>query len=270
MRAPNARARSRDRSQHRPCEPGIAAVTTRLLVVDGDDSQSLQGRNTAELLRRSGIVGSANYRYQIAAPGKGRYKVRVDEMRESTKIIAQCVERLEEMQGEPWIADDRKVVLPPREELHTSMESLIHHFNLFRDLRLVRMGESCRIMLFNQIVGDSGYEPGAEQTPNLLGFRLLEVGVDEERRLLRCQLVGHVRSNRRPLGADEEAEHLVLEAREQPHCGVVRDRVDDRANGLAARVRRNRWRAPRAPPMVARHDLLTAVAGPLGHTAHHK
>src|SRR5215212_6500651 len=31
-----------------------------------------------------------------------RYKVRVDEMRESTKIVAQCVERLEEMQGEPW------------------------------------------------------------------------------------------------------------------------------------------------------------------------
>ena len=34
------------------------------------------------------------------------------------------------MEGEPWIADDRKVVLPPREELHTSMESLIHHFKI--------------------------------------------------------------------------------------------------------------------------------------------
>src|SRR5256885_2370394 len=59
-----------------------------------------------------------------------RFRVHMEEMRESTRIIAQCVETLEGMQGEPWIADDRKVVLPPREELHTSMESLIHHFKI--------------------------------------------------------------------------------------------------------------------------------------------
>jgi NADH-quinone oxidoreductase subunit D len=59
-----------------------------------------------------------------------RYKVRVDEMRESTRIIEQCLDRLEQMEGEPWITDDRKVVLPPRHELHTSMESLIHHFKI--------------------------------------------------------------------------------------------------------------------------------------------
>jgi hypothetical protein len=70
-----------------------------------------------------------------------RYKVRVDEMRESTSIIAQCVDRLEEMQGEPWIADDRKVVLPPREELHTSMESLIHHFKIVTEGYRVPEGE---------------------------------------------------------------------------------------------------------------------------------
>ena len=55
-----------------------------------------------------------------------RYRVHMEEMRESTKIIRQCVDRLEKMNGQPWIADDRKVVLPPREELHTSMEALIH------------------------------------------------------------------------------------------------------------------------------------------------
>ena len=59
-----------------------------------------------------------------------RYKVRVDEMRQSTRIVEQCLERLQGMDGEPWIADDRKVVLPPRHELHTSMESLIHHFKI--------------------------------------------------------------------------------------------------------------------------------------------
>lgn len=50
--------------------------------------------------------------------------------------------------------------------------SLIHHFNMFRDLRLVRMGRGCRIMLFNWFVGDSGYEPGAEQTEDLRTLRM--------------------------------------------------------------------------------------------------
>jgi len=70
-----------------------------------------------------------------------RYRVRMEEMRESTRIVAQCIDRLEEMQGEPWIADDRKVVLPPREELHTSMESLIHHFKIVTEGYRVPEGE---------------------------------------------------------------------------------------------------------------------------------
>jgi NADH-quinone oxidoreductase subunit D len=70
-----------------------------------------------------------------------RYKVRVDEMRESTRIAAQCLDRLEGMEGEPWIADDRKVVLPPRHELHTSMESLIHHFKIVTEGYRVPEGE---------------------------------------------------------------------------------------------------------------------------------
>jgi NADH-quinone oxidoreductase subunit D len=70
-----------------------------------------------------------------------RYRVRMDEMRESTRIAAQCLDRLEAMEGEPWIADDRKVVLPPREELHTSMESLIHHFKIVTEGYRVPEGE---------------------------------------------------------------------------------------------------------------------------------
>jgi NADH-quinone oxidoreductase subunit D len=70
-----------------------------------------------------------------------RYKVHMDEMRESTRIVAQCIDRLEAMEGEPWIADDRKVVLPPRHELHTSMESLIHHFKIVTEGYVVPEGE---------------------------------------------------------------------------------------------------------------------------------
>jgi len=70
-----------------------------------------------------------------------RYRVHMDEMRESTRIVSQCIERLEGMEGEPWISDDRKVVLPPREELHTSMESLIHHFKIVTEGYRVPEGE---------------------------------------------------------------------------------------------------------------------------------
>jgi NADH-quinone oxidoreductase subunit D len=70
-----------------------------------------------------------------------RYRVRMDEMRESTRIVAQCLDRLEGMVGDPWIADDRKVVLPPRHELHTSMETLIHHFKLVTEGFRVPEGE---------------------------------------------------------------------------------------------------------------------------------
>jgi NADH-quinone oxidoreductase subunit D len=70
-----------------------------------------------------------------------RYKVHMDEMRESVRIVSQSLDRLSEMRGEPWIADDRKVVLPPREELHTSMESLIHHFKIVTEGYMVPEGE---------------------------------------------------------------------------------------------------------------------------------
>ncbi|HEY2353428.1 MAG TPA: NADH dehydrogenase (quinone) subunit D [Gaiellaceae bacterium] len=70
-----------------------------------------------------------------------RYRVRMDEMAESNKIVGQCLRKLERMEGQPWIADDRKVVLPPREELHTSMESLIHHFKIVTEGFRVPAGE---------------------------------------------------------------------------------------------------------------------------------
>src|SRR4051812_117965 len=70
-----------------------------------------------------------------------RYRVHMDEMRESVRIVEQCLDRLENMEGDPWIADDRKVVLPPRAELHTSMESLIHHFKIVTEGFRVPEGE---------------------------------------------------------------------------------------------------------------------------------
>jgi NADH-quinone oxidoreductase subunit D len=70
-----------------------------------------------------------------------RFRVHMDELLQSNRIVGQCLDRLEAMEGEPWIADDRKVVLPPREELHTSMESLIHHFKIVTEGYRVPEGE---------------------------------------------------------------------------------------------------------------------------------
>jgi NADH-quinone oxidoreductase subunit D len=70
--------------------------------------------------------------------GYDRYRVRLSEMRESVRIIEQALEGLPEG---PWIADDRKVVLPPRNELSTSMEALIHHFKLVTEGFRVPPGE---------------------------------------------------------------------------------------------------------------------------------
>jgi NADH-quinone oxidoreductase subunit D len=68
-----------------------------------------------------------------------RFWVRVQEMRSSLDLIEKCLDGLPEG---PVISDDRKVVLPPRHELHTSMESLIHHFKLVTEGYRVPAGEA--------------------------------------------------------------------------------------------------------------------------------
>jgi NADH-quinone oxidoreductase subunit D len=91
-----------------------------------------------------------------------RYRVHMDEMRESVRIIRQAVEG---MPGGPWIANERKVVLPPRHELHTSMESLIHHFKLVTEGYRVPEGEvyvtieSARGEMGCYLVSDGGPKP---------------------------------------------------------------------------------------------------------------
>jgi NADH-quinone oxidoreductase subunit D len=70
-----------------------------------------------------------------------RYLVRVEEMRQSNRIIKQCVEWLKANPG-PVRLDDRKVVPPRRIEMKDDMESLIHHFKLFTEGYTVPEGEA--------------------------------------------------------------------------------------------------------------------------------
>jgi NADH-quinone oxidoreductase subunit D len=81
-----------------------------------------------------------DFRIPVGTTGDNydRYAVRHAEIYESVKIVEQALDGLPEG---PYIADDRKVVLPPRHELATSMEALIHHFKLVTEGFRVPPGE---------------------------------------------------------------------------------------------------------------------------------
>ncbi|MGH2961770.1 MAG: NADH dehydrogenase (quinone) subunit D [Solirubrobacterales bacterium] len=96
-----------------------------------------------DLRKTSPYLSYADLDFQVpvgtVGDGYDRYRVRLAEMRESVKIVEQALDGLPEG---PFLADDRKVCLPPRDELATSMESLIHHFKLVTEGFRVPAGES--------------------------------------------------------------------------------------------------------------------------------
>ncbi|HVI52277.1 MAG TPA: NADH-quinone oxidoreductase subunit D [Candidatus Sulfotelmatobacter sp.] len=72
-----------------------------------------------------------------------RYMVRILEMYESVKIMRQCIEK---MPSGPVRIDDRKIAAPPRAEMKSSMEALIHHFKLFTEGFHVPAGETYTVI----------------------------------------------------------------------------------------------------------------------------
>ncbi|MBY0430200.1 MAG: NADH-quinone oxidoreductase subunit D, partial [Rhodospirillales bacterium] len=72
-----------------------------------------------------------------------RYLMRIEEMRESVKIIKQCLER---MPKGPVRVENRKVAPPPRAEMKRSMEALIHHFKLYTEGFHVPAGETYTVI----------------------------------------------------------------------------------------------------------------------------
>jgi NADH-quinone oxidoreductase subunit D len=69
-----------------------------------------------------------------------RYHIRMEEMRQSVRIMKQCVERLKKEPG-PVAFADNKIVPPKREQMKRSMEALIHHFKLYTEGYHVPAGE---------------------------------------------------------------------------------------------------------------------------------
>jgi NADH-quinone oxidoreductase subunit D len=71
-----------------------------------------------------------------------RYHVRMEEMRQSVRIIRQCIAKLRAPDGQgPVMVDDHKVTPPRRGEMKSSMEALIHHFKLYTEGVHVPAGE---------------------------------------------------------------------------------------------------------------------------------
>ena len=117
--------------------------------------RALQMGFTGAMLRGSGIAWDLRKKQPYAAYDKidfdvpvgvngdsyDRYLVRMEEMIQSNNIIKQCIAWLRKNPG-PVITDNNKVAPPPRENMKTSMEELIHHFKLFTEGIHVPAGEA--------------------------------------------------------------------------------------------------------------------------------
>jgi NADH-quinone oxidoreductase subunit D len=80
---------------------------------------------------------------QTANDVYARYQVRIEEMRQSARIVRQA---LEGMPSGPWKADDQHVVLPDREKMKTQMEALIYHFKIVTEGFRVPEGEVYQVI----------------------------------------------------------------------------------------------------------------------------
>jgi NADH-quinone oxidoreductase subunit D len=123
---------------------GIGAVSAEQALDWGFTGPNLRASGIAWDLRKAQpyeVYDRMDFDIPVAKAGDcyDRYLIRIIEMRESVKIIKQCVR---EMPAGLVRVDDRKVSPPPRAEMKRSMEALIHHFKLFTEGVHVPAGET--------------------------------------------------------------------------------------------------------------------------------
>src|SRR6266851_3171711 len=121
----------------------IGVVTAEQAANWGFSGPMLRGSNVAWDLRRAqpyDAYDKMEFDVPIGHNGDSydRYLVRMEEMRQSVRIIKQAIAG---MPGGPVKVDDRKVAPPPRAEMKRSMEALIHHFKLYTEGYHVPAGE---------------------------------------------------------------------------------------------------------------------------------
>jgi len=125
---------------------GIGVVSMERALQLGFSGPMLRGSGVAWDLRKKqpyAIYDRCDFDIPIGTTGDcyDRYLVRIEEMRQSNRIIRQCVDWLKENPG-PVMLMDHKIVPPPREKMKNEMESLIHHFKLFTEGYVLPVGEA--------------------------------------------------------------------------------------------------------------------------------
>ena len=124
---------------------GIGVVSPERALQLGFTGPMLRGSGIAWDLRKTqpyDVYAEMDFDVPVGVTGDcyDRYLVRVEEMRQSNRIIAQCVKWLRDNPG-PVISDNHKVAPPSRESMKSNMEELIHHFKLFSEGMHVPEGE---------------------------------------------------------------------------------------------------------------------------------
>jgi NADH-quinone oxidoreductase subunit D len=124
---------------------GIGVVTPERALQLGFTGPMLRGSGIAWDLRKKQpyeVYDRMDFDIPVGVNGDcyDRYLVRMEEMRQSNRIIRQCVEWLRANPG-PVITDNHKVAPPSRLDMKSNMEELIHHFKLFTEGMHVPEGE---------------------------------------------------------------------------------------------------------------------------------
>jgi NADH-quinone oxidoreductase subunit D len=114
---------------------GIGKLSAEDAIRLGASGPMLRGSGVEWDLRKTlPYSGYERYDFEMAVEQAGdcyaRYLIRIRELKESVKILRQA---LDGIPAGPVNVDDRKFLPPPREELETSMEAVIHHFKLFTE-----------------------------------------------------------------------------------------------------------------------------------------
>ena len=112
----------------------VGVVTPERAMQLGFTGPMLRGSGIAWDLRKKqpyAVYDRLDFDIPVGVTGDcyDRYLVRVEELRQSTRIVKQCIDWLRVNPG-PVITDDFKVAPPPRERMKSNMEELIHHFKL--------------------------------------------------------------------------------------------------------------------------------------------
>ena len=125
---------------------GIGVVTPERAVELGFSGPMLRGSGVEWDLRKKQpyeVYDRVDFDVPVGVNGDcyDRYLVRIEEMRQSNRIVRQCVDWLRANPG-PVMLDDHKLTAPAREEMKEDMEALIHHFKLFTEGYCVPRGEA--------------------------------------------------------------------------------------------------------------------------------